>query len=121
MNNKQFTIITFYQFKKNFNKTKLNTKIKEFCKFNKIKGTILIANEGVNGTVAGFDKDITNLIIIIKNFAFFNLKIKFSYSKFMPFQKLKIKQKKKLLHLEQCTQILKYKVVSILILKSGMI
>ena len=79
---------------KNFNKIKLVSELNNFCKYNKIKGTILIANEGINGTVAGLNKDINNLIIIFKNFAFFNLKIKFSYSKFMPFQKLKIKQTK---------------------------
>ena len=66
MNNKQFTIITFYQFKKNFDKTKLISEINDFCKFNKIKGTIIIANEGINGTVAGFEKDINNIIDIIK-------------------------------------------------------
>ena len=93
MNNKQFTIITFYQFKKSFDKIKLVSELSDFCKFNKIKGTVLIANEGINGTVAGLKKDIDNIIVKLKDFNFTNLNIKFSYSKFMPFQKLKIKQK----------------------------
>ena len=96
MNNKHFSIITFYQFKKNFDPTKLKSELNVFCKFNKIKGTILIANEGINGTLAGLKKDIDNIKKILKKFKFYNLNIKFSYSHFMPFQKLKIKQKKEI-------------------------
>ena len=96
MNNKHFTIITFYQFKKDFDQTKALLELNNFCKFNKIKGTILIANEGINGTLAGLKKDIDNLISILKKFNFANLNLKFSSSKFMPFQKLKIKQKKEI-------------------------
>ena len=48
MNNKYFTIITFYQFKIIKDKNDIITKLKDFCKFNKIKGTILIADEGIN-------------------------------------------------------------------------
>ena len=44
MNNKYFTIITFYQFKIIKDKNDIITKLKDFCKFNKIKGTILIAD-----------------------------------------------------------------------------
>ena len=99
MNNKNFTIITFYQFKKNFDKIKIALELNDFCKFNKIKGTILIANEGINGTIAGLKKDISNVINIIKRHNLNNLNIKFSYSKFMPFQKLKIKNKKEIVTL----------------------
>ena len=99
MNNKHFTIITFYQFKKNFNNTKLVSELNNFCKFNKIKGTILIADEGINGTVAGLKNDINNIITLLKKFNFNNLNLKFSYSEFMPFQKLKIKQKKEIVTL----------------------
>ena len=99
MNNKHFTIITFYQFKKNFDKIKLTKEVNDFCKFNKIKGTILIANEGINGTVAGLKYDINNFIDLLKIFNLINLNIKFSYSKFMPFQKLKIRQKKEIVTL----------------------
>ncbi len=99
MNNKTFTIITFYQFKKNFDKMMLASKLNNFCKFNKIKGTILIADEGINGTIAGIEKNTNDLINILTNFNLSNLNIKFSYSKFMPFQKLKIRQKKEIVTL----------------------
>ena len=99
MNNKHFTIITFYQFKKDFNQIELLSELNAFCKFNKIKGTVLIANEGINGTLAGFEKNINNILTILKKFNFVNLNTKFSFSKFMPFQKLKIKRKKEIVTL----------------------
>ena len=99
MNNKQFTIITFYQFKKNFNQTEVFSSLNNFCKFNKIKGTVLIANEGINGTLAGLKKDIYNVVNILKKHNFDNINTKFSYSKFMPFQKLKVKNKKEIVTL----------------------
>ena len=58
MKNLKFTIITFYQFKKNRNLEKLQNLLKHFCSFHKIKGTILLADEGINGTVAGLIKPI---------------------------------------------------------------
>ena len=99
MNNKHFTIITFYQFKKDFNQTELLSELNYFCKFNKIKGTVLIATEGINGTLAGLKKDINNIISILKKYNFSNLNTKFSYSKLMPFQKLKIKYKNEIVTL----------------------
>ena len=99
MNNKHFTIITFYQFKKDFDQTEVLSELNDFCKFNKIKGTVLIANEGINGTLAGLKKDINNIISILKKHNFLNLNTKFSYSKFMPFQKLKVKYKKEIVTL----------------------
>ncbi len=97
MNDKHFTIFTFYQFKKNFDKIKLVSELKNFCKYNKIKGTIIVADEGINGTLAGLKKDINNIQIKLKKFNFLNLNLKFSSSKFMPFQKLKIKLKKEII------------------------
>ena len=99
MNNKHFTIITFYQFKKNFDKFKLSLELKNFCKYNKIKGTILIADEGVNGTIAGLKNDVSNAVDILNKYSLSNLNLKFSFSKFMPFQKFKIKQKKEIVTL----------------------
>ena len=58
MNNNQFTIITFYQFKDIDDLQKIQQILKELCFFHKIKGTILIAKEGINGTVAGLSNSI---------------------------------------------------------------
>ena len=49
----KFTIVTFYQFKKIDDTSIIKNELADFCKFNKIKGTIILAEEGINGTIAG--------------------------------------------------------------------
>ena len=96
MKNLQFTIITFYQFKKNLNIDKLQILLKELCSFYKIKGTILLANEGINGTLAGLADPINILEKDLKKAGYDNLEKKISFNNFMPFNRLKIKIKKEI-------------------------
>ena len=96
MNNSNFTIITFYQFKRIINPAILKEELKQFCSFNKIKGTTIIANEGINGTLAGLKDSIKIFISLMINKGFTNLELKYSYYKFMPFNRLKIKLKKEI-------------------------
>ncbi len=99
MINSKFTILTFYQFKKIKDLLLLKSRISDFCKFNKIKGTIIIAEEGINGTIAGISQSIRNFELEIKNLGFENLNPKYSYSKYMPFFRLKIRPKKEIVTL----------------------
>ena len=64
MNSLKFSIFTFYQFKKLSNLENIKHQLRDICSFNKIKGTILIANEGINGTISGSYQSIN----IIQNF-----------------------------------------------------
>ena len=96
MKNLEFTIITFYQFKKNCNIEKLQNLLNNFCSFHKIKGTILLAEEGINGTVAGLVKPIKLLELEIHNQGFTRLELKRSFYEFMPFNRLKVKIKKEI-------------------------
>ena len=93
MKNLKFTIITFYQFKKNRNVEKLQNLLKNFCSFHKIKGTILLAEEGINGTVAGLFKPIKLLEFEILKLGFTKLELKRSVYEFMPFNRLNVKIK----------------------------
>ena len=52
MNNSDFTIITFYQFKQIDYQEDLKKRLKEFCLFNKIRGTTIIAKEGINAQLS---------------------------------------------------------------------
>ena len=79
MKNLKFTIITFYQFKKNRNVERLQNLIKNFCSFHKIKGTILLAEEGINGTVAGLIRPIELLELEIQKIGFTRLELKKSF------------------------------------------
>ena len=93
MKNLKFTIITFYQFKKNFDVEKLKNLLKYFCTFHKIKGTILLAKEGINGTVAGLMEPIRLLELEFLKLGFTRLELKRSKHESMPFNRLKVKIK----------------------------
>ena len=41
--------------------------ILDFCKTNNIKGTLLLAKEGINGTIAGLSEEITKFHQYIKS------------------------------------------------------
>ena len=99
MINSKFTILTFYQFKQIKDHLIIKSRISDFCKFNKIKGTIIIAEEGINGTIAGTSQSIKNFQLEIKKIGFENLNPKYSYSKFMPFFRLKVRPKKEIVTL----------------------
>ena len=96
MNNSNFTIITFYQFKRINDPVILKEELKKFCSFNKIRGTTIIAKEGINGTLAGLKDSIKIFVSLMSNKGFTNLELKYSYYKFMPFNRLKIKFKKEI-------------------------
>ena len=96
MKNLNFTIITFYQFKKIENIINIKKLLKEFCSFNKIKGTIILADEGINATLSGLNEPIDLLEKKLINLKFFNLEKKKSFNNYMPFNRLKIKIKKEI-------------------------
>lgn len=63
-----------------------------------ILGTILLAKEGINGTISGIDTSIDIFSDFLeKETIFKNLEIKFSYTNKNPFQKCKVKIKKEIL------------------------
>ena len=53
-----FLTIAFYQFVSLENIDQLQAFILKFCQKNNIKGTILLASEGINGTISGMKKNI---------------------------------------------------------------
>ena len=93
-----FYIFGFYKFKK-IKEIKKNKKILNiFFIKNEIRGTIILSNEGINGTISG-KKNNLNLGIkkIKKVFNFLNFDSEnFSFNKFQPFHKCKVKIKKEL-------------------------
>ena len=101
MKNIKFTIITFYQFKKIKKIVNLQILLKEFCLFNKIKGTIILAEEGINGTVAGLNESINLLQKKLIELEFIKLEKKKSFYKFMPFNRLKIRIKKEIVKFDE--------------------
>ncbi len=62
-----------------------------------IRGTLLLANEGINGTVAGSRQSIDELLLWFKNDArLADIDYKESYSDTLPFKRTKVKLKKEI-------------------------
>ncbi len=90
-----FTVFGFYKFKKsNFLKKNKEFLQREILK-NNISGTIILSQEGINGTIGGKRRNISQIIKSLKkvfNFKDFDSK-NMSQSHFQPFHKGKIKIK----------------------------
>jgi UPF0176 protein len=69
----------------------------DFCVENKIKGTLLLAHEGINGTVAGARENIDALLDFIRGKDIFaQLEHKESFTDEMPFYRMKVRLKKEI-------------------------
>ena len=96
-----FTIFGFYKFKKinllrNYKASLVNEMLNT-----SLKGTIILSSEGINGTIAGRNKDIHKFIKFLKKkfrFLTFDSNNK-STSRFQPFHKAKVKIKKEVVPL----------------------
>jgi len=90
-----FYISGFYKFKKLKNIKKIKKSLQSFLIKKKIKGTIIISNEGINGTIAAKKKNLELTMKKIKNtFKFLKFDSQnLSKSKFQPFHRGKVKIK----------------------------
>ena len=96
-----FTISGFYKFKKiNFLK-KYKTYIEKEISNTSIRGSIIISSEGINGSLAGNNKDISKILKLLKKeFKFTEFdSSNISTSRFQPFYKAKVKVKKEVVPL----------------------
>ena len=97
MKEQEFCILAFYQFKTTTNKLQLQEKLNNLSKREKIKGIVLIADEGINGTVSGFIDGIKKLEKYLEKEGFTTLEKKYAYSSYMPFHRMKVKLKKEII------------------------
>ena len=64
------------------------------CRANGIKGTLLLAREGVNGTIAGSQAGVTAVVETLRNWpGLARLEVKFSSAAAMPFYRMKVRLK----------------------------
>lgn len=67
------------------------------CDENRICGTILVAREGINGTIAGTQHGIHQVLEALRNDARFrDLSAKFSHAETLPFHRLKVRLKREI-------------------------
>ncbi|MER9403014.1 rhodanese-related sulfurtransferase [Mesorhizobium caraganae] len=75
----------------------LRTPLAAFCCGRGIKGTLLLAQEGINGTVAGSETDIADLIDYLEAIeGLADLEVKYSRAADMPFHRMKVRLKREI-------------------------
>ena len=92
---KKILVYSFYRFKTLQQLSSFKNYLVKISKDKLILGTIIIANEGINGTISGSEEDLENFVLRLKQFIKIrNLSLKKSENQFIPFYRLKIKIKK---------------------------
>ena len=95
-----YTIATFYKFVTISDLKTKRHQIIAACKENKIKGTIILAAEGINGTIAGSERAIANILTFLRSFeGLADLELKESIAQEPPFIRLKVKIKSEIVTL----------------------
>ena len=97
-------VAAFYQFAPLPDFRELREPLRAICTGLGLKGSVLLAQEGINGTVAGPARGIDELVSELQHGALFagrldNLELKFSGSSDMPFQRMKVRLKKEIVTL----------------------
>ena len=93
----KYIISTFYKFLVLENYKELKIKFDKSLSKTNIKGTILFANEGVNGTIAGSESDLKKFFLYMDKFSQFkDITPKFSTSNKNPFLRMKVRLKKEI-------------------------
>ena len=91
-----------YQFVKLENLPALREELYAKCEALNLKGTILLAEEGVNVNLAGLPKDIEAIQVFLRSFSCLkNLEFKQSQAKNIPFRRLFVKLKSEIITLHR--------------------
>jgi len=99
-----YQVAAFYQFAALPDFRELREPLRAICAELELKGSVLLAHEGINGTLAGSTEAIAALVAELRRGPLFggrldNLELKFSQAAAMPFQRLKIRLKKEIVTL----------------------
>ena len=100
-------IITFYQFKKLENLLEIKATLKSAMERFSVLGTIIVAEEGYNATVAGLPSDTAKFIRVLERVFETELIYKSSFHAERPFLKAKVRIKKEIVALRQPVEIAK--------------
>lgn len=104
-----FSVLAFYQFIERKDLSEVESLLKKRCVFSKIKGTILLSAEGINGTVSGSEKSISELSSYLKEIGYDDLNQKISYAEFLPFPRLKVRIKKEIVTFKEEVDVMNNK------------
>ncbi len=99
-----YKVAAFYQFTALPDFRELREPLRAFCSGLGLKGSVLLAPEGINGTIVGSENGISALVEELRSGALFggrldNLELKFSHAEAMPFGRMKVRLKKEIVTL----------------------
>jgi len=95
--NAPFRVAALYRFCRLERFEELRAPLAAFCCARGIKGTLLLAREGINGTVAGSEAAIAELIAHLEAMPeFAGLEVKYSAALEMPFNRMKVRLKREI-------------------------
>ena len=99
MANQEWVVAALYQFHPVANPAQLQQQLLDLLNSLKICGTLIVAGEGINGTVAGSRAAIDQMHQYLLDAGFINMEYKESFSSEKPFRKTKVKLKKEIVTL----------------------
>lgn len=91
-----FKVCAFYKFTQLDNLATIKDTLLVKMRSLEIYGTVLLAQEGINGTISGTEAAIKNIINYIENTISGDIDYKFANSQNKPFKRLKVKLKKEI-------------------------
>lgn len=99
-----YKVAALYQFVPLPDFRELKDPLHRLCQDLGIRGTLLLAHEGINGTVAGLDEAVDALMAELRSGPLFagrldNLELKYSTASEMPFKRMKVRLKKEIVTL----------------------
>ena len=95
-----FTVAALYHFAPFDNPAAVKPHLLEACRANGVKGTLLLAREGINGTIAGQQAGLDAVLAQIRNLPGCEaLDVKFSTASDLPFHRMKVRLKKEIVAL----------------------
>ena len=98
----KFYIYSFYCFENIKNKKHIKYLIEDFLHDKIVRGTIILADEGINASISGAKIDLENIISFIKqNLIKNNFEIKIHEIDYLPFNRMKVRIKNEIVSLGQ--------------------
>jgi len=103
-----YRVAAFYQFAALPDFRELREPLRALCASLDLRGSVLLAHEGINGTLAGSDEGIAALVEALQHGPLFGgrldgLELKYSTAEAMPFLRLKVRLKKEIVTLGDAT------------------
>jgi len=95
-------VAALYQFTPLADVAGLRQQLARLCDAKGVKGTLLLAGEGINGTIAGSDRAIATVLDAIRDLpGCADLSVKFSTSATIPFHRMKVRVKREIVTMGQ--------------------